>query len=68
MNALASRIAVLIDADNASAAHAAAIFEEVAKHREANIRRIYGDFSGTRLRSWVDQILPLAITARFERI
>jgi uncharacterized protein (TIGR00288 family) len=68
MNTVASRIAVLIDADNASAAHAAAIFEEVAKHGEANIRRIYGDFSGTRLRGWVDQILPLAITARFERI
>jgi uncharacterized protein (TIGR00288 family) len=64
----AQRVAVLIDADNASAAHAAAIFEEVAKHGEANIRRIYGDFSGTQLRSWVDQILPLAITARFERV
>lgn len=62
------RIAVLIDADNASAAHAAAIFEEAAKHGEANIRRMYGDFSGTQLRAWVDQILPLAITARFERI
>ena len=57
------RIAVLIDADNASAAHAAAIFEEVAKDGEANIRRIYGDFSGTRLRAWADQLQPLAIRA-----
>ncbi len=61
------RIAVLIDADNASAAHARAIFEEVAKHGEANIRRMYGEFSQQRLKGWVDQMLPLAITARFER-
>ena len=61
------RIAVLIDADNASAEHARAIFEEVAKHGEANIRRMYGEFSQQRLKRWVDQMLPLAITARFER-
>ena len=55
------RVAVLIDADNASARHAAEIFEEVAKHGEANVRRIYGDFSGTRLRDWRAQMQPLAI-------
>lgn len=55
------RIAVLIDADNASAAHAAGIFEEVARHGEANVRRIYGDFSGQRLRAWREQMQPLAI-------
>lgn len=57
----ARRVAVLIDADNASAAHAAGIFEEIAKHGEANVRRIYGDFSGTRLRAWRAQMQPLAI-------
>jgi uncharacterized protein (TIGR00288 family) len=61
METEARRVAVLIDADNASAAHAAGIFEEVAKHGEANVRRIYGDFSGTRLRSWRAQMQPLAI-------
>lgn len=61
------RIAVLIDADNASAAHARSIFEEVARHGEANIRRMYGEFSQQRLKGWLDQMLPLAITARFER-
>ena len=55
------RIAVLIDADNASADHARAVFEEVARHGEANVRRIYGDFSGTRLKKWQDQLQPLAI-------
>ena len=51
-------LAVLIDADNTSARHAHAIFEEIVKHGEANVRRIYGDFSGTRLAGWNKQILP----------
>ena len=48
------RLAVLIDADNASARIAPALFEEIAKIGEASVRRIYGDFSGTRLKSWAD--------------
>jgi hypothetical protein len=51
------RFAVLIDADNTSPRIAAGLFEEVAKFGEASVRRIYGDFSGQRLRSWAD-ILP----------
>ena len=43
-------LAVLIDADNTSARHGHAIFEEIVKHGEANVRRIYGDFSGTPCR------------------
>ena len=54
-------LAILIDADNASARHARAIFEEIAKLGEANVRRIYGDFSGDRLKGWRDIIQPLAI-------
>jgi len=53
--------AVLIDADNASASHAAAVFEEIARFAEANVRRIYGDFSGARLRAWRERLQPLAI-------
>jgi len=53
--------AVLIDADNASASHAVAVFEEIAKYGEANVRRIYGDFSGARLKGWRDRMQPLAI-------
>ncbi len=56
-----ARVAVLIDADNTSANHARAIFEEIAKHGEANIRRIYGDFQGTRLKKWQDRLQSLAI-------
>jgi NYN domain/OST-HTH/LOTUS domain len=51
------RFAVLIDADSASHRIAAGLFEEIAKFGEANIRRIYGDFSSPRMKSWVE-ILP----------
>ena len=50
----APRLAVLIDADNASSRIATRLFEEIAKIGEASVRRIYGDFSGTRLKSWAD--------------
>lgn len=55
---MAPRLAVLIDADNASPRIATDLFTAIAKLGEANIRRIYGDFTGTQLKSWVD-ILPL---------
>jgi uncharacterized LabA/DUF88 family protein len=55
------RLAVLIDADNTSPRIAAGLFEEVAKMGEASVRRIYGDFSSTRLRSWADLLNKYAI-------
>jgi len=57
----APRLAVLIDADNASSRIASGLFEEIAKIGEASVRRIYGDFSGTRLKSWADILSPHAI-------
>src|ERR1700748_447008 len=57
----APRLAVLIDADTASAPSAPALFEELAKIGEASVRRIYGDFSGTRLKSWADVLSTYAI-------
>lgn len=57
----APRLAVLIDADNASPRIAAGLFEEVAKIGEASVRRIYGDFSSTRLKSWADILSTYAI-------
>ena len=44
------RLAVLIDADNASPKIADGLFDEVAKIVEASLRRIYGDFSDNHLR------------------
>jgi NYN domain/OST-HTH/LOTUS domain len=55
------RLAVLIDADNASARIAPGLFEEIAKIGEASVRRIYGDFSGTRLKPWADILAKHAI-------
>jgi len=55
------RFAVLIDADNTSPRIAAGLFDEVAKIGEASVRRIYGDFSGTRLKSWADILNKYAI-------
>lgn len=57
------RLAVLIDADNASARIASGLFEEVAKLGEASVRRIYGDFSGTKLKAWADLLARHAIKA-----
>lgn len=48
----ADRLAVLIDADNVSAKHAAEIFEEIATLGEAGLRRIYGDFSNGPPQGW----------------
>jgi hypothetical protein len=55
------RLAVLIDADNTSPRIAAGLFDEVAKMGEASVRRIYGDFSSTRLKSWADLLNRYAI-------
>lgn len=55
------RFAVLIDADNTSPRIAAGLFEEVAKFGEASVRRIYGDFSSSRLKSWADILQKHAI-------
>jgi uncharacterized LabA/DUF88 family protein len=56
-----ARLAVLIDADNAPPQIASALFAEIAKLGEASVRRIYGDFSGTRLKSWAEHLSPHAI-------
>lgn len=55
------RLAVLIDADNASADIANGLFQEVAKIGEASVRRIYGDFSTTQLKGWAAILSQYAI-------
>jgi uncharacterized LabA/DUF88 family protein len=55
------RLAVLIDADNASAKIVDGLFEEIAKIGEASVRRIYGDFSSSRSRAWADTLSRHAI-------
>lgn len=46
------RLAVLIDADNASATVIGDILAEVSKLGTANVKRVYGDFTTSSLNSW----------------
>ncbi|WP_424930921.1 NYN domain-containing protein [Amaricoccus macauensis] len=55
------RLAVLIDADNASPKIADGLFDEVARIGEASLRRIYGDFSDGHLKGWAEILSRHAI-------
>ncbi|WP_069061989.1 NYN domain-containing protein [Sinorhizobium sp. RAC02] len=61
MRTRSPRLAVLIDADNASAKIADGLFEEIAKIGEASVRRIYGDFSSARSKTWAEILAKHAI-------
>ena len=63
----APSLAVLIDAENTSARYAQAIFEEIVKLGEADVRRIYGDFSAGSLSAWDAAIQSLAILQHQQR-
>jgi hypothetical protein len=56
------RLAVLIDADNASAKIADGLFEEIAKIGKASVRRIYGNFASSNLKPWTDILTKHALT------
>ncbi|MBO0817540.1 MAG: NYN domain-containing protein [Actinobacteria bacterium] len=56
-----ARLAVLIDADNAQPAMAAELLAEVAKYGTAHVKRAYGDWTGTNLKGWKDQLLAQSI-------
>jgi uncharacterized LabA/DUF88 family protein len=57
----AARLAVLIDADNAPPAMTEGLLAEVAKLGTAHVKRAYGDWTGTSLRGWKDQLLAQSI-------
>lgn len=54
-------LAVLIDADNVPAKYVDAIFKEITSFGEPSVRRIYGDFSDTRLKKWSSILAEHAI-------
>ena len=58
--------AVLIDADNIPARHAAAVLKEVTRFGEPALRRVYGDWSAERLRPWAEQTRSLGLVAHQE--
>jgi uncharacterized LabA/DUF88 family protein len=55
------KLAVLIDADNAQAAITNELLAEVAKYGTAHVKRAYGDWTGTGLKGWKDQLLAQSI-------
>jgi uncharacterized LabA/DUF88 family protein len=55
------KLAVLIDADNTRPAIIEGLLDEVAKYGVASVKRIYGDWTSTNLRSWKDKLLEYAI-------
>lgn len=57
----ANRLALLIDADNASADLIESLLKEVAKYGTAHVKRIYGDWTNLRLSRWKDKLNQFAI-------
>jgi uncharacterized LabA/DUF88 family protein len=55
------KLAVLIDADNAQPSIIEGLLAEIAKYGTANVKRIYGDWTGPHLKSWKDILLPFSI-------
>lgn len=56
-----ARLAVLIDADNASAKHLEQLLEETTKYGRATVRRAYGDWTSTRLSAWKTMLLQHSV-------
>lgn len=61
MSENAARLAVLIDADNAQPGIADGLLTEVARYGTAHVKRAYGDWTGTSLKGWKDQLLAQSI-------
>lgn len=56
-----TRLAVLIDADNANPNSIEILLKEIATYGTANIKRIYGDWTKSQLTAWKDKLNKLAI-------
>ena len=55
------KLAVLIDADNAQASVIQELLAEVSRYGTATIKRAYGDWTTTHLKSWKEVLHKLAI-------
>lgn len=58
---ITKKLAVLIDADNAQPSIVEGLLAEIAKYGTANVKRIYGDFTSTKLQSWKQHLLQHSI-------
>lgn len=52
-----ARLAVLIDADNSQPSIIAGLMDEIAAHGIASVKRIYGDWTDTKLKGWKNALL-----------
>ncbi|WP_433760311.1 NYN domain-containing protein [Nocardia sp. CA-135398] len=57
----ATRLAVLIDADNSAPTIAEGLLAEVAKYGTAHVKRAYGDWTSTNLKGWKEHLLAQSI-------
>jgi uncharacterized LabA/DUF88 family protein len=57
----ATRLAVLIDSDNATASLTKELLDEIAKYGTPTIKRAYGDWTTQNLAGWKDELLRHAI-------
>jgi uncharacterized LabA/DUF88 family protein len=60
-NGQAQKLAVLIDADNAQPSIIEGLLAEIAKYGTANVKRIYGDWTGSHLKGWKEVLLVYSI-------
>lgn len=56
-----AHLAVLIDADNADSAIIEGLLAEVSRFGVASVKRIYGDWTNTRLNKWKETLLAHSI-------
>lgn len=61
MSSETTKLAVLIDADNAQPSAIGPLLAEVTKYGTTFVRRAYGDWTGTSLRGWKEQLLTHSI-------
>ena len=55
------KLAVLIDADNAQPKIIRALLSEIARYGTAFVKRAYGDWTGTSLKGWKEELLENSI-------
>lgn len=56
-----NKLAILIDADNAQPSIIDGLLTEIANYGIASVKRIYGDWTNTRLQGWKDVLLQHSI-------
>jgi hypothetical protein len=56
LNTLRNKIAMLIDGDNAQSSLLSQMLVEAGRHGQVTVRRIYGDWTTTNMKSWKDTL------------